>query len=107
MLWYNNLYTGDGKRSVYNSLIRKIRLGKLQSEGVLVTLASNGIDYFDIYPAWVLLQPFYKKQDLKVVGVARSREEAIEVVRRIVQEVYDATGRVDVRRYFSEEAFHL
>ena len=41
----------------------------------------------------------YKERELLVIGLAGGREEAFEVVRTIVDEVYHATGGFDIPRF--------
>lgn len=106
MLWYKGLYRGAGKPSLYNRLIRNVRKGTFSAEGVFITLAANETDYFDLYPAWVLAQPFYQRQDLKVVGVAKNQEDAVELTSSIIQEILDSTGGMEVRAYFPEGDFY-
>lgn len=105
MQWYWKLYRGDGKPALYNRIIRNVRKGKFQPDAYVVALAANEKDLIDLYPAWTLRQSCYQNSNLQIIGVAANRSEALEIVRRIIQDTYDATGGVDVKARFRPEAF--
>jgi hypothetical protein len=51
----------------------------------------------------MLLQPYYKKadRDIFVVGIANGKDEAYEVVRDIIDDVYSHTGAFDIKKYLN------
>lgn len=100
--WYKKLYVGDIARGKKHMMIGKIRFRRFQKDAYLITLASNGNNLLDIYPSYVLLQKAYKDKDLFVVGLACGYEEALEVTRRVVEDVYQNTGGFDVRAFVLE-----
>ena len=53
----------------------------------------------EVIPASLLRQPYYQKQDLFVLGIAGSKQEAYELVRQLIEEVYQETGGVALREY--------
>ena len=65
-----------------------------------ITLASNRKNLFDIFHAAHLKQPAFYKQDLYVVGIASGYEEALELVQRMIDDIYRKTGGFAVREYF-------
>jgi hypothetical protein len=69
----------------------------------VIAFAANRQNLLDIIPAWALMQKHYPKKDLKVIGLARGYKEALELVRRIIDETYRETGSVDVWSYLKEE----
>ena len=56
----------------------------------------------DIYKYKHLFQNFYKKwsDEIYILGIAKSKSDANEVVRDIVQDMYDTDGELDVRKFF-------
>ena len=46
-----------------------------------------------------MLQPAINTEDMTVVGIAFGKEEAMEVVRRIVDDTYRELGEIDIIRY--------
>lgn len=59
-----------------------------------ITLASNRENLFDIFHAAHLKQPAFYKQDLYVVGIASGYEEALELIQRMIDDIYRKTGRL-------------
>lgn len=99
MKWYKRLYVGDRAEKKKYMMMGKIRLHRFQRDAYLITLAVNGQNLLDIYPSYVLLQKIYRDQELFVVGLACGYDEALELTRQIVDDVYQNTGGFDVRAY--------
>ncbi|WP_197659924.1 hypothetical protein [Mobilitalea sibirica] len=66
-----------------------------------IAFASHPDNLFDIMDANELLFPHYKKSDIHIVGLAKGKEEAIDLVHDMLMEVYHNTGEFDVRSYFT------
>lgn len=99
MKWYKNLYMGTNARENCRRIIRKTKAGKLQHNIYLITLPSNEENQLDIIPANQLLQPYYKKQCVWIAGIAVGKEEALEVLLCMVQDVFLETGQAAVKAY--------
>lgn len=100
MQWAENLYLTDKTAKKKDKIIRKANRGMGMVSIYLITLASNPENLFDIFHAAHLKQPAFYKQDLFVVGIASGYEEALELVRRMVEDIYRKTGGFAVREYF-------
>lgn len=98
MRWYDRLYMGEKAKKNRFSIIRAVRMGK-SSGYFILTPASNPKNLLDIYPALALNQPYYKEQDLLIVGVAADYQDAALLAGRIVGDVYKKTGGYDVTGY--------
>lgn len=102
MKWYDTLYLGE---SIKNA--RKIKWKLDHNAGVagvyVIAFASNPANLLDIIPSWELKQKGYPKAKIKVIGLAGGYEEALELVRCIVQETYEHTKDVDVWKYLKED----
>ena len=99
ILWYQNLYTGE-KASRHRDKIKwklEHRVGTVKV--FLLTMPSNEQNSLDILNAAYLKQPHFRKQEIRVVGLALSYEEALEVLVRIVEEVYEQTDGMDIKEY--------
>lgn len=103
MKWYRKLYLGDNAKDAKYKTIGKVRTGKFQNNTYLITLAANPNNLLDIYSANFLLQPDFKKanvtEDVYVIGIAKGKEEAFEVVKNIISDVYTNTGGFEVKKY--------
>lgn len=96
MRWYEHLYVGKKAKKRRFSIIQGIREQKLQPEVYVITLPENGNNLYDIYPSAMLLLPPYKNSDMEIQGIAVTYWEALEVVRQMVDDRYQA-GELAVR----------
>ena len=92
MQWYSHLYVGDKAKKDRYRIIQGIRYGRLQPEVYVITPPGNGKNILDIYPSAMLLLPPCRDEDFLVIGIAVTYWEALEVARRIVDDLYQRTG---------------
>ena len=95
-------YVQGFKDKKKEKILKKLR-HKRKIDGIYVVtlpLITDGL--LDIYEYKNLFGKFYKKisDEIYIVGVAKSKEDANEVVRDIVQDMYDAGEDFDTRRFF-------
>ena len=105
MRLYERLYFGEKAKKNRVKILHAVREEKASGYYVL-TFASNEKNLLDIYSASSLNQPYYKQQDLLIVGVAADYEDAAMLVGKIVGEVYKKTGGFDVRECLNQELSH-
>ena len=68
-----------------------------------ITVADNGRDLFDIYPAAVFKQKYFRKSDRVIIGVAGSYNSATELVERMINDCLQDRGNIfDVRTYYED-----
>lgn len=103
MKWYKGLYMGDKARKAKYKILGRVVKKRLSFDTYLITLPSNPSNILDVYSANVLLQTHFKEKkvlkDIYVVGIAKGRMEALELVRDIIDEVYHNTGGFDISGY--------
>lgn len=105
IIWNKRLYCTEEIKPQLKEIKKKIeKPEKLRSGAYLVTICENGSDLLEIYD--ILFFPakhFAKKEpDITVVGVAENKERAKELAGAIVSRVYEDTGELDVKKWFSE-----
>lgn len=101
MRFYKNLYVSDTVKNV--GLVKwKLKHAAGQFDIYLITLSQNEEDQLDIFHNSMLKQELLRKVDYQVVGIARGREEALEIVRRITDDCMKQTGTVNIRQYLLE-----
>lgn len=103
MKWYHDLFVSDSLAGKTNKIKWKINHNAGTVSVYVIAFASNSRNLLDIIPSWELMQKSYPKRDMKIIGLAQGYEEALELVRRIVDETYQHTGSVDVWSYLREE----
>ncbi|MDO5381872.1 MAG: hypothetical protein Q4F06_04005 [Eubacteriales bacterium] len=105
MKWYKKLYIGEKAKKEKYKVFGHIKQSRFCSDTFLITLSENPDNLLDIYSANVLKQPHFKnkryRDNVYVVGLAKGRDEALELVRQIVDDVYKGTGAFDIRRYLN------
>ncbi len=103
MKWYRGLYMGDNAKKAKYKVFGRIRKGRFQPDTFLIMLPTNTNNILDIVSSNYMLQPHFKKNvykdELYVIGIAQGKDEALELVRGIVDEVYKNTGGFDVGEY--------
>lgn len=103
MKWYKNLYVGESIAKNKRRVIWKIKHNVGVLDIYIISFASNKDNLFDIIPARELLQKGYPKENIKIIGLAKGRDEAFELVQQIIDEIYQCTGDVNVWEYFKEK----
>ena len=106
MKWYRHLFVGENAKKTKFKIMNKVNARKLQRDIYFITMPSNPNNMFDIINANIFLQPYFKKKenhkDIEIVGVAKGMDEAMEVVRVIVDKVYQETGDVKVKESLAD-----
>ena len=100
--WYKKLYIGENAKKDAAKAKWRLNHGKLQMNMFLVTYASNPENLLEIIGTEQLLQKTISRRCPMIVGLAASKEEAMQIVQQIVEETYAKQNDADVRRYLSE-----
>lgn len=106
MKWYDELYIGRSILHKKKKVIWKIDHNAGQVFTYVITLPANPDNLLDIIPSWELMQKYYPKRDITIVGLAGGYPEALEVVQEIITEVYEHTGELQVPEYLLEKVNH-
>lgn len=102
MRWYERLYVGEKAKKFRYSVIQAVRERRPLGYYVL-TSAVNEKNLLELYPAVTFSLPYYRDQDLLIVGVALDFEDAARLSARIIDEVYRKTGGFDVKAFLMGE----
>ena len=100
--WYKELYIGENAKKDATKAKRRLNYGRLQMNMFLVTYATNPENLFDIIGTEQLLQKTVHRRCPMIIGLASSKEEALQIVQQIVEETYAKQQDVDVRRYLED-----
>ncbi len=101
ILWNSCLYIGDKMKKKKDRVIASINKREATFGVYCIAFASHPANLFDIYEANELLFPYYQKADIKIVGLASGRQEAVDLIHDMLMEVYHRTGEFNVRTYFT------
>lgn len=95
MCWYDHLYVGEKAKKRQDQILRGIREKRLQPEVYVITPPQNGNNLLEIYPSAMLLLPPYRDEDKKILGIAVTYWEALELVRRMVDDMVHVAGGLE------------
>lgn len=100
MIWYKDFYAGEGIKGKKEKVKWKILHRAGQLDVYVIALSSNPENLLDIIPSWELMQAYYPKKEMLVVGVDKGYGNAMELAGRIVMDVFQKTGSLNIRDYF-------
>lgn len=88
----------------FNSVKKKIRKKSLKLNLFLITLPIGNQGILEIYWYPELLQSFYRQMSMEVivVGIADSRKEAFDMIKKIVTEIGLQDDSIPVEEFFKE-----
>ncbi len=106
--WSKKLFLTDSAKKKIKKIRKKLeKPDKLRFGAFLITLNTNGKDLLDIYNILMFPAKHFKKEgnDVKIVGVAKSSDEAQElaggIIARLLKENISLTPD-GLREYFAE-----
>jgi hypothetical protein len=99
--WTSRLYVGDKMKKKKEQVMASINNREAAFGVYCITFAAHPDNLFEIIDANQLLYPYYKKSEIRIVGLAKGKKEAIGLVQNMLMEVYHKTGNFDVRTYFT------
>ncbi|MDD7391164.1 MAG: hypothetical protein PUG60_16205 [Lachnospiraceae bacterium] len=102
MRWYDALWIGPGASRQKRRIISSIEKHKPVAGTYFITLAGNPSELLDIVPAGKLSGDAWPAEDSCILGIAVGKQEAFELVEKMVDYIYRETGTLDIRGYFSE-----
>lgn len=93
------LYVADSIGATQYKIIEKVHKSKLVPNLYLIALSANPDNMLDLIPEWEALQKGYPRDELRVVGIATGKKEAVAMVACIVEDAVAHTGHADVRPF--------
>ena len=100
IVWANDLRCSEKKEKAVRRMKRRIRSGRFLSKLYCVTIPQNPQNVMDIISARELNRRPYRAMTVKVIGMAKGDGEAGELVRGMIEELYQKTGGFDAEQYF-------
>ncbi len=102
MIWYDSMFVGTGCQSKLKMLKRQISHRAAHPPVYLITLPTADHRVLEIVPSALLLQKQYPADDLRIIGMACTRREAIGIVQQLVSESFRERGDADIEAYLRE-----
>ena len=101
--WYPDLYLDSFTKKHVKKIKRCMERKKVTLNMYCIAIASNEKNLFDIYNTNEFLFRYYRQKEMKVVGLASSKENAFLLVADIVNDMYQKTESLDARTFFQWE----
>lgn len=102
MRFYHNLFVSEDMVSSAEQIVEAIKMNNKTPNVYVIALASNTDNLLDLIPVRELQLPSYPKETVEVIGLAKNKADAFELVEDIVGEIYGQTGGLDVKAYFQK-----
>lgn len=99
MKLYKNLYISESLQKHATAVVQNMLEGKIQLNIYVIVLTPPPKNQIEIYNVTLNQQRLFYMDEVLVIGIARGRDEALELVAKIVEDVLDETGYVDIPKY--------
>lgn len=99
MRYYRYLYIQEELNAKKEKILKKLENKKFLMNLHLITLSQNPQNHLEIHSSKYLFQPGFPQEHLFIIGIVKGYDDALAFVERLTQEVYDATGQLDIRSY--------
>ena len=96
VIWKDALYVAGIPEKKQKRIIRAITKRRPVQDVYLVTAPSNENNCLEYMKANQILQPYYRKRDVEVYGMAGSEEAVQELTAAMLCDTYLATGEFHV-----------
>ncbi len=103
MKFLQELYLGERIAPKVDQIVKRIKTEKVVPNLYLLTMSNHPDNMLDLVPQWEALQKGYPKEQMRVIGLADGKKEAIEVLQSIIGESMAMSGTADVRGYLEEK----
>ncbi|MBQ1689438.1 MAG: hypothetical protein II073_09190 [Lachnospiraceae bacterium] len=100
IIWSEQLYMDEIAKRQKEKVQEHIKKGRLQFPFFLIILPTNPCNLLDIISVNDLRFSYYKKKQIKVLGMAGSRRYAKIIAAAIVAHVYEKTGDFQIAKWY-------
>lgn len=100
--WQDGYRIGEGVKKA-EKVKNRLDSGKFVHGIYLLTLSENPANIMDVIPAAMLVQKSFYRICPLIIGMAGDKEEALEMVRDLVDEVYRKTGTFQIGEYIESQ----
>ena len=97
--WHRNHYIGPGIKNIPR-IRRRLEHGKPVPGIYLITLSDNPRNLLEILPALTLIQESAADLCPEIVGIAKGKDEAMDLVTEMIQTIYSETGGFEIKEYW-------
>lgn len=103
MKFLQELYLGEHLGSKADRMLENIMDGKAIPNLYLLAMSNHPDNMLEMIPEWEILQKGYPKEELRIVGIAKGRQDAFKLVQFIIEESMEKIGTADIRAYLESK----
>lgn len=97
--WHKHYYTGSGVKNS-SRIRRRLEHGKPVPGIYLITLSDNPRNLLEILSALTLIQESAADMCPEIVGIAKGKEEAMDLVTEMIRTIFSETDGFEVKEYW-------
>lgn len=97
--WLEPLFVSESAVKEQKRLVKRIKKRRGLLDIYVLMMPANDEDQLEIMNANYLLQPWYQKRDVTIVGLAKTKQSAVELLIRMVDEAVKSQGTPDIKSY--------
>lgn len=98
--WFQPLYVDEETKKKKRKIKRRLKQNKPVIGCYCIAFAQNEKDLFDMIEMNSLFFHYYKEKNLKILGLAQGKKNALQLVQQLIEEIYQQTGAFCVREYY-------
>ena len=98
--WAKKMYFDAHVKKRRRRIMCSMKAGKFMPGIYCIALSSNPENLLDIIEVNQFRFPYYKEQEIYVLGLAFGKMNAYDLVTQMIADVYEDTGDVKVREYY-------
>ena len=102
MKWAKKLIYGEEAGKKRTGYVMKLKMGKGIFGLSAIVVNPDSPNQMEIVDSKQLMWKKYPKDDLILIGLAKGEEEACEVVEKLANRSFEATGSYDLKAYVLE-----
>ena len=96
--WMKNYYIGNDVKNP-TRIRARITAGKFVPDIYIITLSDNPGNILEFFPAGMLVQRGARATCPLIIGMARGKSGAIQMVQDMIEQVYTETGNFKIKEY--------
>lgn len=100
MRWYEKLWVGPGAQKKKKKILSAIEKQERFLQAYVICLSQSPYEQLEILPSRMLGSPGCPEESLYVLGIAIGKQEAMELVAEMAEQIYRETGNLNMKQYF-------
>ena len=96
---YQELYVSEELEKRRDDVIQKLKEDKIQWNIYLIVLVGHNNSQLEIVNSTLLVHKLFPREGIIIVGIAKGKSQAMELIKEIVSSIYAKTGKVDIRKF--------